>query len=162
MKKFGLILILLATASSAHGDNNRWKIWLVTGDTLKECLLDSLRGEILCLRSVTAPVEVAIDSITLLRFERESHIGSGIAKGCFLSAAAGGVIGYAAYTPNPDRNNKSLGAFIGMIYGLYVGAAVGGTIEAFKAADDVYDLQGLDRSGRIRIVEQILAEPSAR
>jgi hypothetical protein len=132
--------------TTARSDENLWKVYHTPDDSITDCTLDSLAGEMLYVTSNGVSLAVPVDSVTGLRFERRAELGSSIGKGMVVGFAAGALATMMLVRDGDQpfygiTKNEAMGfmAFGGAWTGGWVGLAVG----LIAAIDPRYDLRAL-------------------
>jgi len=114
----------------------------ISGDTLRECTLDSLPDIVLYFTSNGKAISLPIDSIALLsRVQGHFWIGAGV--GLAVGATSGAIIGAASYKKptGPFAIDLNPGGAGGAILGATAGFLIGGIIGASSEHNETYDLR---------------------
>jgi hypothetical protein len=162
MKILTLALLLIMPLCAARADEDLWKVYLLSRDSVADCTLDSVSESALFVTSHGNRIPLPLDSIARLRFEKRSRIPEEAANGLLVGMVVGGAIGYLASGGETEQGivHFGTGEFVaaGIVGGVMYGYGIGAIIGAIHAVDPKYDLRALDRSGKRDLIRRILVE----
>lgn len=167
VRLISLVVATLLAVECSSGQDNPWRVVVASGESLRDCLLDSLSGGVLHVTCRRTPRSIPINAISQLERYRESHFFLGAVLGTLSGALVGGVIASATY-PEPKNDGGGLGELLvsldkdaavtrGIGFGAVGGLLLGGMIGGSPAFDNgTYDLRGTSDNTKLQIIESLL------
>jgi hypothetical protein len=155
-------IVLLTFPIISRAQSKEWTVVTSTHDTLRSCIIGTLKGDTVNLISGNSVVQISVDSLSMLIRHGETQFWSGAGYGTLAGVAVGAFVGLAA-------DEKSTGTFAlnfgpgvaalgGGILGAVTGFTIGGIIGAVSGGDEKHDLSQEPTGGKIKILRDLRRE----
>ena len=173
MSRFATVLLLLGIGTSALvAQSNNFQLAFITGDTLSDAALVSLRDDTLSVLHEGMSRLIRVGSLNEVRLVKESAvwehakqyglvggIAGGLVSGMAIAVSAHGGSFYSLKVSNTTA--KILGALLGaVVYGAVcavLGGIAGTVAGLIQGTDKVYDLSQMPLKGKIVTLQEILS-----
>jgi hypothetical protein len=166
--KLGLSMaIIFAACSSSRSQEHEWHLMLANGEAFHRVALERLVDDSLVIRSEKTQT-LPLNSLCLLRKEKEPRLGRGAVIGAVMGTTAGALIGVAMDNAKancqPGQPDECFGSWSlkytkhGAIIGGLTGLVIGGIIGAATGKDEIYDFSQITPKQKSALIKTLLAK----
>jgi hypothetical protein len=149
------LALLMCPAELVAGEDT-WSLVTVAGDTLYNCLLDTIADNSIEATHSGRQVLVPLDSIAILFRHREAKVGKRVIGGALVGIAVGAMLGLATHK-KPEHALIDYGpqgaALGGALLGGLVGAVAGATVARGSGGTEEVVIAGMPVKHKVQAIK---------